>query len=411
MKTPFKLFLVIITSLVTNVLRGQDIYLPGEVAYSGGDTLKGYISSATLEQTPTSIWFRKKVDGPATFLKPADVKWFKMADSYYISSEVDLEASSKQLQSLGINPKLKFIRKNLFLQVLVQGPKSLYCYTDANNVDYFYIKVDGVITLLQFKRIYDDTYGTTNLREIKKYVGQLIYYFKDRPDLEKFINRTSYEQNSLVDLFNRYYDENASNRVSESNYSKVRFGLTANVSMNELVFSGESFPEFTTNVAKPKLSLMPGIFMEIKEPVKYITWSMYNEIQYVPYRFYSVFEDNLYKYTTRLDLDYLTLSSSLRYWHHFEKFTWFANAGVFYGIVVNDKNQQKMESLIVADRKEDKLALEGMNTSTLGVLLGTGLNYKRYSIEFRLGTGNGPSFYADLGSAIWNKSIQLSYCF
>lgn len=379
---------------------------------ANGDTLRGKVQYENWDQNPTSIWFSNQEDAYKSY-QPVDLQSFRVGDDMYIGAEVDVEKSSRESESLSFKTKLRLVRKTVFLKVLVMGPKCLLHYKDASSNDFFYIRTDSTIKLLEYKRVYDYVDGKTSVREIKKYVGQLSLYLNDRPDLQGVINKVDYTQSSMIALFEKYYKDLGTVSILESSKQKVKvnFGMYAGPTINSILFSGSSFPEFTYGLAMTKPTLTTGLYFEISEPRNFGRWSFYNDIQYDAYNFSSKYSTNTYTVRSILNLDFLKWNTMLRYKILVGNFSVYVAGGAFVAFLVNQTNSQTVESINTGTTLSSGEALEGVSHTFSNYVLSTGLLYKKWTIEARIGEGGCISPYTYLRMDAVNCCILLGYRF
>ena len=125
-----------------------------------------------------------------------------------------------------------------YLQVLVDGPKSLYYLEDENQKIHFFIGQSGKFDRLMFK-VYNTKYNNISIeKRDEKYKGQLNIYLQDCSSIQKKISSSEYKKNELIKLFKDYYEC----KNSEITYhykvekNKSEFGLLAGLSFTQLKF-------------------------------------------------------------------------------------------------------------------------------------------------------------------------------
>lgn len=396
--------------LATFPLVAQDNFLPGTIITTSGDTLQGKINYLNWDPNPTAIWFYNNATQDVVTYKPNELRAFKVAEKVYYGCEVEVETSSRDIGWMTSNTNLNLKNKVVFLKELFNGPKSLYHYRDEKGIDFFYIKIDDTYKLLIYKQMLDYTDGKSNIRESKRYVGQLLYYLSERPDLQGLINQTMYTESSLLNVFEEAYPSDRKPK-SKDQVKKVTYGATLGLSYNRMIFSGSSFPELWYGVQMPPLSLRPGLFVEFSDPKNLGQWSLYSELQYDSYKLQNDYSGSLYRIKTTLNLDYLRLNTMMRYKIRLKKGYLFVNGGFNFGYIVREVNTQTWYSKLVLDRIETKKALDDLLRLETGLTYGIGASFNRFVVESRMVVGSGPSTYASLLSQTRSASLIVGYRF
>jgi hypothetical protein len=401
----------ILALLIAAPIHAQNTTVPCTTVTANGDTLVGTVYYENWDQNPASIWFSEKGDAYKKYL-PADLQSFRVGEDVYLSAEVDVERSSRESESLSFKTKMLLKQQSVFLKVLVLGPKSLFSYKDASGNDFFYIRNDSTFKLLEYKKIYDYSNGKTRVLENKKYVGQLTLYLMDRPDLQETINKVDYTKNSMLALFEKYYKDKRVARLLEKSKlkGKTHFGVFAGPTNNLIQFSGMSFPEFTHGLVPTKITLTPGLFLEITEPRNFGRWSVYGDIQYDTYQFASKIILDANKIHTKLDLDYLKLNAMLRYKIYQGNYSVYIAGGAFFAYPIHEVNIQKTESISSGTIVNTDKALARINPFS-NTLFASGILFKNWFVEGRVGAGGGISPYTHLQMDTGNACLLVGYHF
>ena len=170
----------------------------GYVVELNGDTIPGYLEYSVWEKCPKKISFKKGANDVSTKYFPSNILGFEVAGRKYISRTVQVEISSRDIGVLGGSKDFIFEPREVFLEALVTGEKSLFHYVNLNKNDYFYIEENGQLRLLKYKKYLNDNM----VKENAEYVNQL----KDYLDLAS-TEQMPYEKDRLMLLFKSYYIE------------------------------------------------------------------------------------------------------------------------------------------------------------------------------------------------------------
>lgn len=407
----FSLLLFVIFS--THFIRSQENFIPGSIVTLKGDTLFGNVDYQSWVSNPATIRFKSDKDEKVLSYGPKELLSFKVNADVYVAAEVRLETSSVRMDELQDGVELHFIKDTVFLQSLFQGTKSLYLYKGIKGKNQFFIKEDTTYELLLYKKYVAYDLSMRNVRELKKYVGQLILYLSDCPSLFNQINQTSYKQTSLVNLFNKYFEKN--NQQIDYHKKKetfaVSFGVVGGVAQNTLKFNSLIFAELAYTNYKPTYSINPGLFIEFSHPRSLGKWSSYNELLYAPTHYEGFYEDNLYRVYTEFRFNYLKMTNMIRYQLPLKTIHLFVNCGLSNGYFFGEKNEKRSESKIYDDRIYFEKAIDETKKFEQGLVFGVGLKEKRLSIECRHEFGNGMSSYYGLNSSTGSSKLLVSYAF
>ncbi len=408
-----RIFTLLLLLTVSNLIQAIENFIPGVVVTSVGDTLTGMVDYQNWEFSPESIRFCKKQGDKVLVYQPTDVKMFQVDGDVYVGTEAEIENSSRLNESISYDPALQLKRKSVFLRALVIGEKSLYYYKDSNTDDLFYLKIDTTYQLLGYKLYHNDINDVNSVREYKKYVGQLIYYMSDRPELKKTIEGVQYTRYNLTALFNAYNKlvrPTKFNQIKKIKF-KVNYGLIAGASINSIHFTGTEFPELVLPTYSPGLSFTPGIFVEFVEPRNRGRWSICSELLYATYKFGGSYDDGSRIFNTNIDFGYLKLNNLLRYRILLQNGVLFVNGGFSMGNILHEINDQERISKNNSDWNENGKALNDIYRFEMGFLFGAGIIYKHFTLETRYAFGGGMSPYIILGSETRSSNILVSYSF
>lgn len=410
---------LIVGILFTQISFAQENYQPGVVIKNNGDTLRGFIDYRNWASNPDEINFKLNTNGHPSIFKPIDLQEFRVKDEIYVCGIVQTECSPVKAEKLNNNPQPTIKVDTTFLQTLIGGEKSLYYYKNKYEVKNFYIGQGKEFELLMYKRYFKLVKGKRIVNQVNKYVGQLNIYLNDCPTIGPKLTNVSYKQNSLMKLFNNYYDCTSSELSFRKEKDKVKadIGVLAGTSMTKIDFaSAGRFYEYLTN-ADYSLStnFSGGTYLELILPRNQGKWSINNEILFSEYKVKGKVEDienaNSYRITSsEIGYSYLKMNNMLRYKYPVGKTYLFANAGISNGIVLDETNNIKVETkFYTTEDITEGRAIEETRQYEQGYLLGTGLKYKALALEFRFEKGYGISKYQGLESSANRYFLLLGY--
>ena len=190
MKNLNRIFFVSLLA-ISSVTYGQKDYKPGYIITNKNDTVYGFINLKSNYQNSRQCEFKRNIDQePDTYL-PFDIKSYRIENSkFYVSKEVTLNDSTEKV----------------FLEYLVDGIVNLY-YLKVLDDEYYFIEKDSSMYQLSNSEIeYINKNGEKYVGDSKKYMGTLIYLFRDSPQTSKDVRSTSFDYRSLINITKEYHN-------------------------------------------------------------------------------------------------------------------------------------------------------------------------------------------------------------
>lgn len=192
----------------------------------------------------------------------------------------------------------------------------------------------------------------TLILENKKYVGQLILYLNDCPEISSKLENTSYNKSSLIKVFQYYYECTSSAISFQRKTQKLdfEFGVLAGASLTSLDFnSGGEFPYLVNADYNSSINISAGLFFDIILPVTKGRWSINNELLFSSYKVEGSYTDykhaDYYSITdTEIGYSYLKLNTLIRYKHPVGNMFLFFNGGMSNGLALSETNYKLKES-------------------------------------------------------------------
>lgn len=411
----------------TQFLFSQENFIPGWVISLNGDTIRGTIDYQFWVVNPTTIKFQKDSKAAKIKYTPTEIKKFSVYGELYISaivqSEIGIVTSFENLS------ELKMKTDTTFLQTIIEGPKSLYHYKNSDKKDQFYIKEDGKIVLLIYKKYYKKKGGNTELVENSKYKGQLAFYLKDLPTISSILKKTTYTKEGLTEAFKAYYSgvsaktefqnfgETAElSRMQTTSFFKPEFGIVAGMSRTNISFDGY-VPNYLSTEFNASNNFAGGAFVDVILNYKKQRLSVYSELLYASYLISSThqdFADPNFHTLTNFDIgnSCIRTTNMIRYKLPVNNCFLFGNLGFTLGMAFNETNYLRQEKVFagVPTVTEGKLF---PNTFPLsgGITFGIGAKYKKFSLETRVENGGGMYQSAILSSGTTKLYFLLGYKF
>ncbi len=416
------IFQIILALLIFQEGSSQGNYKPGYIIQMNGDTIKGFIKHRNWSTTPNKITFGTNLTDRKEY-GVLDILGFGVGDEYFESATINLE--------VGESAQLIFQSTIVFLQALVRGEKSLYSYNAKEGVR-FYIKIDPIkketttisnstrnstttvstISVLSHELLLYKTYSTVingiqRKVENKRYIGQLITYLADCPNLKQKAESTEYTRNSIEDLF-RFYSGCTNKRVQirEKQKSSIQLGLVGGLVVTTMTITNAAGymqnHNFINGVNyETSTNFTGGFYLNIPLQKKNL-FSVYNEILFTT--FLSTGKSG--KVDVSVGYSTLKMNNMLQANIPIHTIHLTLSAGPSIGYAFNRANS--IEGY-VNSAPVNGIAINQVRSVEVGLNLVVGVKVKKFSISARLEQSNGIAI--DANQKIKRDYFLLSYQF
>lgn len=414
-------FLFMFASL-TNVY-SQKNFVSGYIVDLTGDTINGLIDYQNWTSNPTNVKFKQVNDSEIILYTPEKILEFGAGDDIYISRKVKIENSPNEKYQLDERPELSIIERNVFLKTLVKGEKSIYLFNDKDIKENFYIDTDSGLSLLIYKRYLNKViFNTYQLKYYKyennSYKNILNRYLNDCSSIDTKINKSSYNQSELLDIFKTYYLCLNKKPKFLKKYDKMafKFGVLTGISLTDLKFNSimNQFNFLSKWNSNSSVDFTSAVFLDLVFPANRNKLSLYNELMFAKYGITGMYSSTdsysqNYEYNTTYNLSYIKLNNLIRYNYLLGDAKIFINGGLSNGFAVN-KNCQKTTTIRIGENKTSNVErVTDLRLFEQSLLIGTGLKYDRFSLEFRYELGNGISAEEGLSSVTSRYFLLIGY--
>jgi hypothetical protein len=379
---------------------------------TAADTLYGAIDYKKDDKDPDHIVFHPNEKGFKTSGQNAAIQRFYVGGDSYVRAIVKVEKSPDH----STDSKLNLVTDTVFLLVLAEGPKSLYCYTDKNKKENFYIYEDSTFQFLKYKKYERMVNGEVVTAEWKVFQDQLSAYLGDCETTASRATRARYVKSSLLKLFHQYYEcRNLTGNLKKIERATVSWGIVAGYSTTNVDITSATFEHLDKTEFDPSSSAGGGIKMNLVMPKTRKMLIITNELLYSGYDVKGAYTDseseNVYSvYTTHFAYSYIKLNTLIQFDIPIKQFGIFIKTGVSNGFAVAQTNQSTEErvfydQLVVKETK----AIASARGYEQGFLLGGGIRYGRLSVEGRFESGDGMSKVAAINSKTKRTGFLVSY--
>ena len=440
MKYDQKHKLILISAILLLLFKSansQENFLSGYVISPDGDSVHGYIDYRNWVTNPEKISFKKQIMNNKVVYTRNDIKGFGVANEVYERAIVEIEQSKDFTDEMDNNPELILTTDTVFLQLMIEGPKNLYCYLSKSVKNQYYIKLGSDFQLLYYKRykqkqvinknspvvdknfIKKQNYETLIISD-NRYIDQLAAYLAECTNIGDYLEKAEYTSVNLETIYRKYYECTSSSMAfqKKTEVTKLEKRILAGASVTFLNFEGDGFIYLTEADFAPSVNFSGGFALDYVFPRHFNRLSFNNELLFSTYKTSGTYTDytseNEYKITTStIGLTYLKINTMIRYAYPIGGATSiYGNAGVLYGIALASTNTATMETKFFSTETiETTKAMQDFRNYEVSYSLGLGAKHKRYSAELRFETGNGMSDYTSLKSKTKRLYLFLGYRF
>lgn len=423
-------FLILISvSASINGLTAQNNRKEIMLLDKNGATTQGTIAFKNKLKSYKSISVKDKVTGITKMYGPQDLTSFSIVvdnQTLYFKPMITegdyaAEKSSDPLPNLDNSSRAELTKDTVFAQLLVQGKKNMYRYTD-NKVynEHYLIETDpGKGITLVNKRYYIESVKayTAYNQEYKKQLLPLL-----SPTITAArINTTRFNKKDILTLVKEYNKAASSEPLTyeyKEEKAKIYFGVLAGLNNSSLSFAG-SGRDLNNARFKSSTGVNVGAMMNIVLPRTGKKVSIYNELLYSGYTIkstmgYNVYYENptWYRSMTEATIkaSYLKLHTAVCFqfphlWTPFFQF------GIGNGYAFKSSADACFETKFYTNVTTEISPLVEFRKYEQSLFGGVGLKYKKAGLEIRYERGNGMSRMSGVSSFSTYYYALLSYTF
>ena len=394
----FRNILMVVFLSKSGKVFAQENYVPGYVIRSTGDSINGFVDYQNWINNPLKISFKKKMNEPSENLTPVNTIEVSVEGEKYRGAIVQAESGPWKTEELNYSKELIYRTDTIFLQLLIDGSKSLFFNKDMNGKTQLYIHKNTGYELLTYKKYLEEKDGAILSIENKRYFGQLSLYLEGCSTISDRIKFTDYNDVSMKKLFLAYYNCTKEaitfNRVSDKTVFK--FGLMVGLSNTSLKFkSAQSDWDYLEKGSlNSSTNISGGVYLNIAFPGLRNRWLLHNDLCYTSFNISGDYYNANLIYPTTYHFDfsfsYVKLNTMIRYEFSPAKTTLFLNGGISNGFMMSNKNYLKeVKDVFGVFKTEESNVFESFKKHEIGIIAGAGIQFKKISIEARYETTNG----------------------
>jgi len=351
----------------------EDNWKKGYVVTATGDTVRGLITYNEYSGTPLEFGVKAGKRSAMKLYNVSNAKAvcidLRRQKIYYQLFETEIDYSQVSSGWLDNTPDPVMVRRRIFLQLMVQGDKSLYYYNDTtlNKKHYLVEWPAGKATELVSKPYYTDN-TQANIAYNQLYKKQLKDLYADCTTIAYAdINSTVFTGDALRKLAEQYNSCNKSKARYEYKPERTTatLGVMAGGTSTSLVITKRPYlyPSM-----QPATSLCAGLFTNIFLPRMKKQLAICVEGTYSGYDMTSEATG-----MGAVKMTYLKAYAGIRYQHNAGKVLPFGQAGIANGFAITAQARPKID----------------VRTNEQSFYIGGGLRYRRLEAEARFEQGNG----------------------
>ena len=379
MKNVYRLltFCGLLSVLFASRAQAQANFRPGYVLPLTGDTLRGEVDSREGRMNALRCRFRPAADGAVTAYLPAELRGygFTTENKHYRSLPVAVGGAAVQ---------------PYFLEVLVDGPASLFFLRDAQqNEVYFVTSPKLPLTVLEHAMVQVVSGSQTYLEQQKLYRNTLSAALTDCPVVQAQLPRLVFQESALRKVVAKYNSECAGYQASRPQphaaTTHVALGLLVGGAQQNLTYSGFPYAnEISTRRTHTGVAVGPVLQVSSSRVSQRL--SLVVALLYEPEK-YELEGEGSYSnsisgvhFRHRFDLAYLRLPVMVRYTYPRGKVAPFAEAGftVAYAVKANATAEQLDNKGTYTPAQQQVAGATGNNFRAIQTALGAGLGLRTH---------------------------------
>ena len=276
-----KKLLLVLLAFTLQLFSAQIKFEKGYLITNNGERKEILIKNKDWLNNPTEFTYKiaestEELVGNTTNVKEFQIYGYDKLVRY--KGKIDISASD--LQSLSNKQEPEWAEKEVFLYEISSGKKKLYSFYEYNNSKFFYADENGEIIPLIYKEYIPN--NTNSVYTNETYKNQLKKLFADNAMVSKSAEKTEYQKEKLIKLFNQYNNVSTEEQKEQLvKRKKTNFNLYVKPGLNimKLNFYGPSSPN-TTDAQFNKTAFKFGMELEHILPFNKGKWALLIEPTY-----------------------------------------------------------------------------------------------------------------------------------
>ena len=354
---------------LASITSAQVNYVNGYFTDNAGKRTECLVRPVDSRNNPKKFSYKMTMDGAVLTGTITDVQEFGVDQQWrFVRYDVEIDRSGNDMNNINEIRDPQFTKEQLFLKVLLEGPASLYAYSEGTLTRYFFSTAGTATKQLVYKKYLAAQGGIAENNLYREQLWQQLRCDKlTMQDMENLV----YDSRNLLKVFTTYNECQGGavvNYEQHAGKTKIRLGITAGANIAGLTYyNSNRNPDITEYDTKAVLRI--GAEAEFLIPFNRYKWSLFVEPNYHAYKATSPTNDTVSVSYKVIQLPvgirhYMTLSPALKLFiNGTANFNF--NAGSEFNDIYNDLNI----------------------TSTFNFGLGAGLSFNdRLHLEYRFNT-------------------------
>ena len=350
--------ILLLTIGLQPITQAQSVFKNGYIITNQNDTINGLVDYRGEIRNMRVCKFKKDERSDVQTYMPGSIKGYRFTEGkYFISKYIET----------------KSFTDTVFVEFLLKGVSNLYYYNNANYSSYFIESDEGqLLELIDQEEMVEEN-GVTYIKKNTRYHGNLIYAFKECPEIRRDAEKVKIGHKSLIEITKKYHDYMCDDEqciVYEKKLPFLRVQLIPMVgyAMSQLETDNSSLEHFNFS---PSYSVAGGMGFNFIVPsfndklTLYTTTQLTKDYFHGSYIKSTDYYQNYYDahiHNTRLDLEL-----GIKYTYPKGKFRPFVMAGAFKDWSLKNEATlvtEKVIGSVVSAPSEEKL--RGVNMNKLG---------------------------------------------
>ena len=385
---------IILITFVQFLTLAQITLEKGYFIDNDGNRVECYIKNSDWRSNPREIKYSLAETGNLEKHTITSVQEFGVYGySKYIRRKVLIDKSTSDLNKLSRNRNQEFQEQVVFLKVLVEGPATLYKYSQEELLRFFYRVDTSEIRQLVYKKYSIDLVTS---RENESYKQQLLVEVNCNKKLLKTINTIAYQDKPLINYFR---DENLCKGDSSVEYKKAKqndyfnLKITPGINLTTInIIAGRR--DIDSCMFGSQKGFRLGLEGEFIFPYNKGKWRLVFEPTYQYFNSKPLFP---FPYTRQLNFKSIEFPLGLRYYSFLNK-----DFKLFYNLFLNPSWSYNFNTII-----RSEFGADWKTKPSTSFILGSGLEWKRLSVEARYYTNR--RVFVQEGSTYTRLAIVLGF--
>ncbi len=362
------------------------LHQKGSITTKEGQKIDGYIKFYHYKYTPKSIKFSENEFGEYKSFTSNDIAGFSCGNERFICADVEIEVSSDNTSTLDKNSEPILKSEKLFLEILLEGDKSLYLYISEKKRYFYYYKNPEGELKLYIQKFYTKEKGKkvfklenlTYKQQLNENLGCDLKY-KQAP-------KSDYNLDFFKGLYADCYSQSDQkpSYIAQKRKSNLEFGLIGGV--NKAQYHNFSTTNHISLINEESL-IVGGAYLQYKPKNK--KHSFVSELVYLGDIREFTYVNTIYKENYFITEHFYQTYNDVINWNYYMQFPFqlfnkdvYLNSGLNSLINLSGKTTHDYYYQFYSDI-ESYRSVERSSINSFGILVGTGIDFGKLKVEAR----------------------------